>query len=71
MENFKAIVDDSFRGAPLNIRQNKAAAILSEDHKLSRIAQGWGNKSAANWCEDKGFIQYLTVVNLPKWEITG
>jgi len=31
---------------------------------LSRIAQGWGNKSAAGWPEDKGFIQYLTVMNL-------
>lgn len=33
--------------------------------KLSRIAQGWGNSSAASWSEDKGFIQYLTVMNLP------
>lgn len=33
---------------------------------LSRIAQGWGNKSAAGWPEDKGFIQYLTVMNLPE-----
>lgn len=31
--------------------------------KLSLIAKGWGNRSAASWSEDKGFIQYLTVVN--------
>ena len=28
---------------------------------LSRIAQAWGNKSAAQWTEDLGFIQYLAV----------
>ena len=33
---------------------------------LSRIAKGWGNKSAAGWPEDKGFVQYLTVMNLPE-----
>ena len=26
-------MDDAFRDAPLNLRQNKAAAILSEAHK--------------------------------------
>ena len=30
---YKALVDDAFRDAPLNLRQNKAAAILSEAHK--------------------------------------
>ena len=30
---YKAIVDDAFRDASLNIRQNKAAAILSEADK--------------------------------------
>ena len=30
---YKALVDDAFRGAPLNVRQNKAAAILSEAQK--------------------------------------
>ena len=34
--------------------------------KLSRIAQCWGNKSAAGWPEDKGFIQYLTIMDLNK-----
>jgi len=28
---------------------------------LSGIAQAWGNKSAAQWAEDLGFIQYLAV----------
>ena len=37
LDSFKAIVDDAFRGAPLNMRQNKAAAVLSEAYKhLSR-----------------------------------
>jgi len=33
LEAYRALVDDAFRGAPLNQRQNKAAAILSEAHK--------------------------------------
>lgn len=36
--------------------------------KLSRIAWNWGNKSAVQWAEDHGFIQYLTVMqtDIPK-----
>ncbi len=33
LDSFKAIVDDAFRDAPLNLRQDKAAPILSEAHK--------------------------------------
>lgn len=33
LDSFRALVDDAFRGAPLNLRQDKAAAILSEAHK--------------------------------------
>ena len=33
LETFKALVDDAFRDAPLNLKQDKAAAILSEAHK--------------------------------------
>ena len=33
LETFKALVDEAFRDAPLNLRQDKAAAILSEAHK--------------------------------------
>lgn len=33
--------------------------------QLSRIALTWGNKSAAKWPEEKGFVQYLTIINLP------
>jgi hypothetical protein len=34
--------------------------------KLSQIAQSWGNKSAVEWPLDRGFIQYLTVIDLNK-----
>jgi len=34
--------------------------------KLSQIAQGWGNRSAAKWPEDPGFVQYLTIMHLNK-----
>ena len=37
LDSFKAIVDDAFRDAPFKLRQDKAAAVLSEAHKhLSR-----------------------------------
>jgi len=31
--------------------------------KLSRIAQNWGNKYAAQWVEDSDFVQYLVVTH--------
>lgn len=34
--------------------------------KLSQIALGWGNRSAAKWPEDSGFVQYLTIMGLNK-----
>jgi len=33
IEAYKVLVDDAFRNTALNVRQNKAAAILSEAHK--------------------------------------
>jgi len=32
--------------------------------KISAIALKWGNKSAAEWAEDKGFIKYLTIIDM-------
>lgn len=32
--------------------------------KISRIAQGWGNRNAQKWIEDPGFIQYLTIMTM-------
>jgi len=34
--------------------------------KICRIALDWGNKSAAKWLLDTGFIQYLTIMDLNK-----
>ncbi|MFH2110830.1 MAG: hypothetical protein ABIJ47_06150 [Candidatus Bathyarchaeota archaeon] len=33
LETFKALVNDAFRGVPLNVRQDKAAKILAEAQK--------------------------------------
>lgn len=30
--------------------------------KISRFAQSWGNQSASEWMEDRGFTQYLTIM---------
>jgi len=32
--------------------------------KISAIALRWGNKSAAKWAEDEGFIKYLTITDI-------
>jgi hypothetical protein len=32
--------------------------------KISRIAQEWGNKTALEWANDPGFIQYLTITTM-------
>jgi hypothetical protein len=29
--------------------------------KISRIAQEWGNKTAHQWPNDSGFVEYLTI----------
>lgn len=29
--------------------------------EVSRIAQGWGNKSAEQWATDSGFVQYVAI----------
>ena len=31
---------------------------------LSKIGQSWGNRSAAYWSKNRGFIQYLTIMDL-------
>ena len=31
---------------------------------LAQIAEGWGNRAAKFWANDRGFMQYLTVNNL-------
>jgi len=32
--------------------------------ELSKIALGWGNKSAVHWAKDVGFMRYLTVTHM-------
>ncbi|MEM2314469.1 MAG: hypothetical protein QXN40_06880 [Candidatus Bathyarchaeia archaeon] len=32
--------------------------------RISAIALRWGNKGAAEWAEDEGFIRYLTIINM-------
>ena len=32
--------------------------------KLSMLAQKWGNKSAQEWVNDMGFVQYLAIMNI-------
>ena len=41
--------------------------------KLSRIAVGWGNKSAEKWAENRDFIKYLTITymnNVPGFRLS-
>ena len=32
--------------------------------KISMIALRWGNRSAAEWAEDRDFIRYLTIIDM-------
>ncbi|MCW3994541.1 MAG: hypothetical protein NWE98_00120 [Candidatus Bathyarchaeota archaeon] len=32
--------------------------------RISKIAKEWGNKTAASWANDIGFIRYLTVIDI-------
>ena len=38
--------------------------------RVSRIAVGWGYRSAWKWAEDEGFIRYLTVISEPFQKIS-
>lgn len=40
-------------------RMREVGVPLAE--KISRIAQEWGNRTACEWANDPGFIQYLTI----------
>lgn len=37
--------------------------------KLSKIAQGWGHKSAARWPEDPALVRFVTVMNLHDFDV--
>ena len=39
---------------------------LSLARRLSQIAQAWGNRSAASWPEDRGFVQFLAITDMNK-----
>ena len=32
--------------------------------RFSRVAVGWGNKSAIHWADDLGFVEYLVVASV-------
>lgn len=32
--------------------------------RISIVALRWGNRSAAKWAEDEGFIKYLTIMDI-------
>ncbi|MFQ6080485.1 MAG: hypothetical protein ACE5OW_02315 [Candidatus Bathyarchaeia archaeon] len=45
------------------IAYKKGTVGLHLAERISQIAQAWGNKSAAKWPEDKGFVQFLTIMD--------
>jgi len=56
----------------LDAMESKVVRLMREvgqalAHKLSRIAQNWGNKLAHQWLADPDFVQYLTInyINTP------
>jgi len=52
-EAMKSKVEQAMETTGLQLAQN-----------LGRIAQAWGNKSAAQWAKDMGFLRYLAVVRM-------
>jgi len=42
--------------------------------KISWIAKSWGNKTAESWVKDKGFLKYLTIIeinNIPGFRLSN
>lgn len=51
----------------LEAMESKVARMMKEVgsnlvQRTSRIAQGWGNRSAGRWPKDVGFVRYLTIM---------
>jgi hypothetical protein len=57
---------DAVGGAIALMGEAAYRIMRSAAQKISRVAQAWGNKSARRWPEERGFIEYLLVMNLPE-----
>jgi len=51
-------LDEALESRVCRLVREMGGKLASE---LSRIAQGWGNKSAEQWVTDSGFVRYLTI----------
>jgi len=53
----------------LDAMEGEAARLMrtvgrSIARRLSGVARGWGNQSAAGWAEEPGFIRYLSIMHM-------
>lgn len=59
-----AILKRAAMGAIALIGEAAYRKMRDSARKICMIARSWGNYSATEWSEDKGFIKYLTITKL-------
>jgi hypothetical protein len=68
----RSVVEKLLDAMESNVERRMRQIGVPLAQKISRIAQGWGNKKAHKWANDPGFIQYLTIATMVGWsEVCG
>lgn len=60
----RSIMEKLLDAMESKVEQHMRQVAVPLAKKISRIAQGWGNRNAQKWMEDLGFIQYLTIMTM-------
>lgn len=60
----RSIVEKLLDAMESKVEQHMRHVGVQLAEKISRIAQGWGNRTAHEWLKDSSFIRYLTIMTM-------
>jgi hypothetical protein len=60
----RSIVEKLLDAMESRVEQQMRRVGVPLAQEISRIAQGWGNKTALEWMKDPGFIRYLAIMTM-------
>lgn len=63
-----SIVKKLLEALESRVRRQMRQIGISLAEKLSQIAQKWGNKTAREWVNNIGFVQYLTIMKINTYQ---
>lgn len=64
VDALRSIVEKLLDAMESKVEQRMRHVGVPLAEKISRIAQGWGNRTAREWLKDPGFIRYLAIVTM-------